>query len=124
MSPYSSLLQPGFQPLSQFLSEEFIGILEDIHAFQCVRDFSPVGVDDTISMTRIDNHQASIQSRLIALPSTSSILICCQCAAYLCSVMLRCKIRFASPIPVSALSEQSSNLNLHLPHMFLFCICT
>lgn len=53
-------------------------------------------------MAHVDNHQASIQSRLVDLPnlSLSHIADCCQIAAYLCSTMLRCKIWRTSTIPV------------------------
>ncbi|TVY83896.1 hypothetical protein LSUE1_G001963 [Lachnellula suecica] len=92
-------LPSGFQAQAQILGPDFIGILTDIYALQCVRDSDIFSKDDAISMRYIDNHQASIQSRLVSLPNYSSISECCHLAAYLCSAMLRCKIWGASTIP-------------------------
>lgn len=96
-------LPPGFQAHSHLLGGDFVEVLRDVIALQCIRDKIPFfGREDVISsMTHIDNHQASIQSRLVSLPTTSSISECCNLAAYLCSAMLRCKIWPNSTIPVS-----------------------
>jgi hypothetical protein len=100
-SPNFFILPPGFQAQSHLLGEEFVEVLKDVYALQCIRDSNLFGKDDVIAMVRIDNHQASIQSRLVSLPNRSSISECCHLAAYLCSVMLRCKVWPASTIPVS-----------------------
>jgi hypothetical protein len=76
-------------------------VLEDVSALQYIRDSDPFDENDAMSMAHIDNHQASIQSRLIRLSLRSSISECCHLAAYLCSAMLRCKIWRSSTIPVS-----------------------
>lgn len=94
-------LPPGFQALSDILGEEFVEVLKDVYAFQCIRDSAILGTEDVMSMAYIDNHQASIQSRLVSLPNHSSISDCCHLAAYICSTMLRCRLWRTSTIPVS-----------------------
>jgi hypothetical protein len=98
-------LPPGFQVHSHLLGEEFVEVLKDVFALQCIRDSAFFGEEDVISMARIDNHQASIQSRLVNLPNCGSISECCHLAAYLCSTMLRCKLWRTSTIPVSQIME-------------------
>ncbi|KAJ5744486.1 N-ethylmaleimide reductase [Penicillium manginii] len=93
------ILPPGFQEHSKILGESFLEIIRDIFALQCIRDSALFGHENAISMARIDNHQASIQSRLVSLPNHSSISECCHLAAYLCSTMLRCKIWRTSTLP-------------------------
>jgi hypothetical protein len=103
-SPFSSnlfVLPPGFKPLSHSLGDEFIEILKDVYALQCIRDKLWSTTENAISMAYIDNHQANIQSRLVGLSSHSSFSECCHLALYLCSTMLRCKIWRNSVIPVS-----------------------
>ena len=99
-SPSYFRLPPGFQARSHLLTEEFIEVLEDIHALQCIREFSRSTSRDILLMASINNHQASIQSRLEGLLGLSSILDCCRLAAYLCSSMLCCKVWCALVIPV------------------------
>lgn len=93
-------LPPGFQVHSHALGEEFVEVLKDISALQCIRDSALFGHEDVISMAHIDNHQASIQSRLVTLQRCSSLSECCHLAAYLCSTMLRCRIWRTSTVPV------------------------
>jgi hypothetical protein len=100
-SPSFFTLPRGFQTQSHLLSEEFVEVLKDVFALQCIRDSAFFGKEDVISMAHIDNHQASIQSRLVSLPTCSVVSECCHLAAYLCSTMLRCKIWRSSTIPVS-----------------------
>lgn len=95
------VLPSGFKPLAHSLGEQFIEILEDVHALQCIRDNLWRAKENVISMAYIDNHQANIQSRLVGLSSHSSFSECCHLALYLCSTMLRCKIWRNSVIPVS-----------------------
>ncbi|KAJ5294173.1 N-ethylmaleimide reductase [Penicillium antarcticum] len=92
-------LPPGFQVYSHLLGADFVDVLKDVFALQCIRDSTFFGKEDTIAMANIDNHQASIQSRLVSLPNCCSISECCHLAAYLCSTMLRCKLWRASTIP-------------------------
>lgn len=94
-------LPPGFQTLSHLLSKGFIAILEDIYALQCIRDVPRHVKGDPMIMAYINNHTASTQCRLVELPNLSPVLECCRLAAYLCSVMLCCKVWCASVIPVS-----------------------
>ncbi|KAJ5975998.1 N-ethylmaleimide reductase, partial [Penicillium waksmanii] len=101
-APDFFILPPGFQEHSVLLGEGFLEILRDIFALQCIRDSALFGHEDVISMAHIDNHQASIQSRLVSLPSHSSISECCHLAAYLCSAMLRCKIWRCSTLPIQS----------------------
>ncbi|PMD45856.1 putative N-ethylmaleimide reductase [Hyaloscypha variabilis F] len=109
LSPNFFILPPGFQAQAHLLGEEFVDVLKDVYALQCIRDHSPYfGPQDVISMARIDNHQASIQSRLVSLQKRSAISECCHLAAYLCSAMLRCKLWRESTIP-SHLSLQLLN---------------
>jgi hypothetical protein len=100
-SPSFFTLPRGFQTQSHLLSEGFVEVLKDVFALQCIRDSAFFGKEDVISMAHIDNHQASIQSRLVSLPTCSVVSECCHLAAYLCSTMLRCKIWRSSTIPVS-----------------------
>lgn len=102
--PFSSkcfVVPPGFKPLTHLLGDEFIEILKDVYALQCIRDNLWCAKENVISMAYIDNHQANIQSRLVGLSSHSSFSECCHLALYLCSTMLRCKIWRTSVIPVS-----------------------
>lgn len=108
-----SALPLGFQRLSDHLSSEFTDVLRDIFALQCIRDSEFFDKEGTMSMAHIDNHQASIQSRLIGLPPCSAMAQCCHLGAYLCSAMLRCKLWRTSTTPVS-ISVKASNYTLTL----------
>lgn len=94
------ILPPGFQAQTNLLGEEFVEVLKDVYALRCIRDYSLFSSEDIIAMAHVDNHQASIQSRLVSLPYHSSLSECCQLAAYLCSTMLRCRVWLGSTIPV------------------------
>jgi hypothetical protein len=102
-SPSFFRLPPGFQVRSHVLTKDFVEILEDIHALQCIRELSSSTSYNPVSMACINNHQASIQSRLVGLVHHSPILECCKLAAYLCSSMLCCKVWCALVIPVRQL---------------------
>lgn len=93
-------LPQGFRKRSHHLTTEFIEVLEDIQALKCVRDESPFTKGGVRLMAHINNHTASIQSRLVGLPNLSPVLTCCHLAAYICSVMLCCKVWCALVIPV------------------------
>ncbi|RYC62085.1 hypothetical protein CHU98_g4137 [Xylaria longipes] len=90
-------LSPGFQVRSHLFTRGFIEVLEDLHALQCIRDCSPWKNYDATVMARINNHIASIQSRLVGLLDPSPIMSCCRLAAYLCSSMLCCKVWCSLP---------------------------
>ncbi|PCH00714.1 Hypothetical protein PENO1_046560 [Penicillium occitanis (nom. inval.)] len=65
--PFSSeffVVPPGFKPLTHSLGDQFIEILKDVYALQCIRDNLWCAKENVISMAYIDNHQANIQSRL------------------------------------------------------------
>ncbi|KAJ3525227.1 hypothetical protein NM208_g11729 [Fusarium decemcellulare] len=98
-SPTFFILPPGFEPHAHLLGNDFVEVLKDVYALQCIRDSEFFGVEDAIEMAHVDNHQASIQSRLVSLPNRSSISKCCHLAAYLCASMLRCKVWRDSIIP-------------------------
>ncbi|KAJ5082698.1 N-ethylmaleimide reductase, partial [Penicillium argentinense] len=98
-TPNFFILPPGFQTYSQYLGRSFCEVLKDVFALQCIRESGVPGREDAISMAHIDNHHASIQSRLLSLPGHSCISKCCHVAAYLCSTMLRCKLWRTSTIP-------------------------
>ncbi|KAL6792083.1 hypothetical protein J3E68DRAFT_61904 [Trichoderma sp. SZMC 28012] len=98
-------LPSGFEVILQLLNEDFVEILEDIHALQCIRNYSTCEKGDPFVMAYINNYTASIQSRLANLTTISPILKCCSTAAYICSIMLCCHPWCASVIP-SYLSSQ------------------
>lgn len=104
-SPSYFVLPPGFAGKYELLTDEFIEILKDIHALQCIRE-SPIFIcEDTIEMMRVDNHQAWIASRIAGLPKFTDFQDCCNLAAYLSACMLCAKVWRASIIPVSKLFD-------------------
>ncbi|KAK0724292.1 hypothetical protein B0H67DRAFT_640860 [Lasiosphaeris hirsuta] len=110
-SPHFFQLPNGFETARpHLLTDKFVQVLQDIQALQCIRDFSRPGDNDVMSMARINNHIASIQSRLVALASPSPVLQSCHLAAYLCSVMLCCKVWCALVIPTHVSSQLLGNL--------------
>ncbi|KAI1359247.1 hypothetical protein F5Y08DRAFT_85600 [Xylaria arbuscula] len=99
LPPSSFRLAPGFQKRSHLFSEDFIEVLEDLHALQCLRESTPPLKFNVLGMEHINNHMASLQSRIVDLPKTSSAVFCCHLAAYLCTVMLCCRVWCAPVIP-------------------------
>ncbi|OKL63696.1 hypothetical protein UA08_00716 [Talaromyces atroroseus] len=63
-SPHFFRLPPGFQTQAHLLSKEFVEVLEDVHALKCIRDIPHTTKSDVSLMAHINNHTASIQSRL------------------------------------------------------------
>ncbi|KAI0405487.1 hypothetical protein F4802DRAFT_606757 [Xylaria palmicola] len=104
-SPSFFRLPPGFQKRAHLFTTEFIEVLEDLHALQCIRNVPFSTAYDATAMVRINNHTASIQSRLTSLRSLSPVMLCCRIAAYLCSVTLCCKIWCALVIPPHVSSQ-------------------
>lgn len=100
-SPHLFELPKGFLPLAHLFTDEFIEVVKDINALQCIRNSPNFVCDDTIGLLHIDNQQASIESRLWALPRGSSFQECCNFAAYLSANLLCCKVWRTSAIPVS-----------------------
>lgn len=99
-SPTFSRLPPGFQDLASLLAPEFIEIVEDVDALRRIRDVLRFTKGDVMQMAHINNHTASIQSRLMELKDLSPILDFCRLGVYLCSVMLCCNVWCALIIPV------------------------
>lgn len=97
----------GFSGISHLVQDEFLKVLQDVNALQRIRDSTFFSPEEEISMTQIDNHQASIQSRIVSLRSFSSVHSCCYLAVYLCSTMLRCRRWRTSTVPVSQLPSLS-----------------
>ncbi|KFY00503.1 hypothetical protein V490_01321 [Pseudogymnoascus sp. VKM F-3557] len=96
------VLSPGFKRLLDMLNEEFVEVLEDLLGLQSIRDCPNFDCYDATDMIRVDNHQASIQSRLAGLSATKVPLLseCCHLAAYIFACQLCCKVWRASSIPV------------------------
>ncbi|KAI3317268.1 hypothetical protein HD806DRAFT_541324 [Xylariaceae sp. AK1471] len=104
-SPNFFRLPPGFQARSHLLTKDFIEVLEDIHALQCMRNLPTFRPGDVIGMADVNNQTASIQSRLVGMPNMYPVLECWRLAAYLCSIMLCCTAWCALFIP-SYISSQ------------------
>ena len=100
-SPAFYSILPGFEKRLDVLSAEFVEVLQDIHALQRMRDSPHFVCEDITEMIRVDNHQASVQSRLVLLPRVSSFSECCHLAAYISACQLCYKVWRASTIPVS-----------------------
>ncbi|KAL2867604.1 uncharacterized protein BJX67DRAFT_387834 [Aspergillus lucknowensis] len=103
-------LPPGFQARSDLLTEGLIEVLQDLHALQCIRQATHYMKGDAMLMMQINNHTASIQSRLMSLPRSSLVQECCHLAAYICSVMLCCTVWCALVIPSHISSQLLRNL--------------
>lgn len=109
-TPTLFVLPPGFQKRANLFPEDFVEVLKDIHALQCVQDLPGYSCQHPIEMLHVDNHQASIGSRLVDLPKLSPIIEACHLAAYLGACMLCCKVWRHSVIPVRDLSRASALL--------------
>jgi hypothetical protein len=101
--PHFFQLPPGFRLHSHLFTAELIEVLEDIHALQRTREVQFFSKTEARLMPHINNHLASIHSRLAGLSSASPLLECCHLAAYICSSMLCCKVWCALVIPVCEL---------------------
>lgn len=99
-SPHFYVLPPGFQKLSHLLSQDFIAVLEDLNALRCIRDVPGSSKSDPMLMAHVNNHIASLQSRLVELKNLPPVLDCCRLAAYTCSIVLCCTIWCGLVIPV------------------------
>ena len=95
------ILAPGFQKRADLFPEDFVEVLKDIHALQCIQDLPSYTCQNPIEMCRIDNQQASIGSRLVDLPKLSAVMEACYLAAYLSACMLCSKVWRHSVMPVS-----------------------
>ncbi|KAH8911619.1 hypothetical protein BR93DRAFT_924295 [Coniochaeta sp. PMI_546] len=95
----------GFERRSSLLTTEFVEVLEDLQALQYIRDVPRFIDDNVMLMSGVNDHIASIQSRLADLPDQSPVLGCCHLAAYLCSEMLCCKVWCELVIPAHVSSQ-------------------
>ncbi|KAL7902837.1 hypothetical protein HDV63DRAFT_384728 [Trichoderma sp. SZMC 28014] len=86
------MLPPGFEPLRHEFGSDLIKVVQDIYALQHYRESSIVDLDDPTSLLHLDNHQASIESRLyshfLTTDESSGVLAGCILALYLCTYML------------------------------------
>ncbi|EHK50173.1 uncharacterized protein TrAtP1_007237 [Trichoderma atroviride] len=98
-TPNFYTLSPGFRARAHLFPDEFIRVLEDTHALQCIRDSPNFGCRDTGEMMRYDSHQGSVQSRLVDLPKDSLFLECCYLAIYISACQLCSKAWKALAIP-------------------------
>lgn len=101
-SPSFYLVPPGFQNYkdSSLSTADFTRVIEDLHALQCIRRLSGLERKDPLAMAYINNHTASIQSRLASLRSDNPVVRCCRLACYICSVRLCCTPWCALFVPV------------------------
>ncbi|KAB5576242.1 hypothetical protein GE09DRAFT_619527 [Coniochaeta sp. 2T2.1] len=106
-SPDFFHLPPGFLTRSHLFTREFMEVLEDVQALQRVRDVGPPSDYESNAplLARINNHIASIQSRLVDLMNLCPALECVRLATYLCSVMLTCRVWCALTIPAHVSSQ-------------------
>jgi hypothetical protein len=118
-APHFFALAPGFQKIAYLFSEDFVEILKDIHALQCIQTLPGYSCQNAIEMRRVDNHQASIGSRLVDLPKLSTVMEACYLAAYLCACMLCSKVWRHSVMPVSELHTSCYLLLLYLEMLTL-----
>lgn len=85
-------LPPGFQVNFHVLNDELLSTIEDIQALQASIQLSQSGERKPLSISQIDNIQASIESRLCSLQYTTQnlgpIQECCRLAAYICCYAL------------------------------------
>lgn len=93
------------------LPEDFVEVLKDIHALQCVQDISGYSCQNPVEMLRVDNQQASIGSRLVDLPKLSAFTEACYLAAYLSACMLCRKVWRHSVMPVSGRSARRPSIS-------------
>ncbi|CEL10149.1 hypothetical protein ASPCAL13274 [Aspergillus calidoustus] len=105
-------LPSGFESRSHLFTQEFIDILEDLNGLHCIRESRNARKSDAMFMLHVNNHTASVQSRLAHLSGLSELQECCRLAAYLCSVMVCCKVWCELVIP----SHISSELLRKLPN--------
>ncbi|KAK0383253.1 hypothetical protein NLU13_9166 [Sarocladium strictum] len=108
-------LPSGFQRLRSTLSSDFVRVLEDVRALQHIRNrarhHTPA---DPLEIAYINNHQASIQSRLLALKGMDPLLECVRLAAYLCSSVLCCSVWCGRLLPDNISAQLLQRLQVAL----------
>ncbi|KAI9689920.1 MAG: hypothetical protein M1822_009802 [Bathelium mastoideum] len=127
----------GFVRSADLLGSEFLSIVRDIRALQAIRDATDVDYYDSVTIMRLDNHQASIESRLYNLGKDpmrfeNPALYCCIVAAHICTYMLFTEVWSASVVPsfltryLMEILQCISIENLRVEHWSLFAwvICT
>lgn len=110
-------IPPGFEAHADFLGNDFLAIIEDIKALQTIRDTVEVDHHDTISLMHLDNHMASIESRLYNLGMgplryEQPTLYCCILSAYLCTYALFTVVWDSSLLPSYMTAWLLENLRL------------
>ena len=105
----------GFEACETILGAEFLAIVEDINALQTLRDAMDVDQNDAIAIMHLDNHQASIESRLYILGEdpmrfVNPTLYCCILASHICTYTLFMEIWSASTIPLRLSSYLLENI--------------
>ncbi|KAL3447739.1 hypothetical protein BJX65DRAFT_90607 [Aspergillus insuetus] len=98
-------LPSGFESRSHLFTKGFIDILEDLNGLHCIRESRNARKNDAMFMLHVNNYTASVQSRLAQLSGLSELQECCRLAAYLCSVMVCCKVWCELVIPSHISSE-------------------
>ena len=94
----------GFQIFASALGNDFLDIAADIKALQIMTDAQRVDCRDAVSVMHLDNHQASVESRLQILGRdpmrfVNPGLYACICASHLCSYTLYTDIWTSNLIP-------------------------
>ncbi|KAL9075795.1 MAG: hypothetical protein Q9157_003896 [Trypethelium eluteriae] len=126
----------GFGTSEDVLGNTFLSIVQDIRALQVIRDTTDVDQRDAVTIMHLDNHQASIESRLYNLGKDpmrfqNPTLYCCILTAHICTYMLFTEVWGASWVPLylaSWLLEQLQTtgmkelMNEHRD-LFLWVIC-
>lgn len=102
-APNLFVLAPGFERIAHLFDDDYIEVLKDIHALQCIMDLSGYSCQNPVEMLRVDNQQASIGSRLVNSPKLSTHIEACYLAAYLSACMLCCKVWRHSVMPVRSI---------------------
>ena len=126
----------GFKAYETMLGSEFPAIVEDINELKAFRDATDVDHGDAIAIMHLDNHQASIESRLFNLGEdpmrfVNPTLYCCLLASYICTYALFMEIWSASTIPLHLASYllekvQALQMDGHMSEcwdLFTWLIC-
>ena len=95
----------GFRAYENLLGSEYLAIVEDIEALQAIRESTDIDHHDAIAIMHLDNHQASIESRIFSLGEdplrfVNPVLYCCLLASYICTYVLFMEVWNASTIPL------------------------
>lgn len=96
-------LPAGFLPLRYIFGAELAEVIEDLHALQVFRETSDIDCSDPISVMRLDNHQAWIESRLYwcfqAADAENGMVTSSILTLYLCAYMMFTSVWASTFIP-------------------------